>query len=263
MADATGARGAGLCDLSGLVAVVTGAAGGIGGGIATQFSRAGASVVIHYRTNRTAAEELRERLTADGGEATTVEAELTDEAAVRRLFGLATDRWGRVDALVNNAGIQPVEALGTMTADAWRQVIEVNATGTFLTTQVAAEVMGEHGGGSITHISSIEGTHPAIGHAHYCASKAAVIMHARAASVEYGPYGIRVNSVSPGLIDRDGLAEAWPDGVERYRHAAPLGRLGTNTDIGNACVFLASPMASWITGANLIVDGGVSNHPTW
>jgi glucose 1-dehydrogenase/3-oxoacyl-[acyl-carrier protein] reductase len=119
------------------------------------------------------------------------------------------------------------------------------------------------GGGSIILIGSVEGTHPAWSHAHYCASKAAVIHFARTAALEYGRDGIRVNSVSPGLIWREGLDLDWPDGVMRFQRAAPLGRLGQPAYVGNACVFLASPMAEWITGHDLIVDGGVSAHPTW
>jgi NAD(P)-dependent dehydrogenase (short-subunit alcohol dehydrogenase family) len=119
------------------------------------------------------------------------------------------------------------------------------------------------GGGSIIHIASIEGSQPAYGHAHYAASKAAIIMHARAAAIEYGPLGIRVNTVSPGLIARPGLEQDWPEGVGRWLAAAPLGRLGTGMDVANACLFLASPLASWITGHNLVVDGGMSAHPTW
>jgi 3-oxoacyl-[acyl-carrier protein] reductase len=88
-------------------------------------------------------------------------------------------------------------------------------------------------------------------------------MHARAAAIEYGPLGIRVNTVSPGLIARPGLEEDWPEGVGRWLAAAPLGRLGTGMDVANACLFLASPIASWITGHNLVVDGGMSAHPAW
>jgi 3-oxoacyl-[acyl-carrier protein] reductase len=148
-----------------------------------------------------------------------------------------------------------------MTAVQWRAVVDTNLTGVFACTQAAAEVMGP--GGSVTHIASIEASHPAPGHAHYSASKAAVVMHARSAALEYGPHGIRVNTVSPGLIDRDGLAEAWPEGVERWVRKAPLGRLGRPEDVADACVFLASPLASWVTGHDLVVDGGVSARPTW
>ena len=87
--------------------------------------------------------------------------------------------------------------------------------------------------------------------------------HARSAALEYGPYGIRVNTVSPGLVDREGLAEAWPDGVERWTRKAPLARLGRPEDVADACVFLASPLASGVTGHDLVVDGGVSARPTW
>ncbi|MFE2386117.1 SDR family oxidoreductase, partial [Streptomyces misionensis] len=119
------------------------------------------------------------------------------------------------------------------------------------------------GGGTITHIASIEAARPAPGHAHYGAAKAAVVTHARAAALEYGSEGIRVNTVSPGLIDRPGLAQAWPDGVRRWLAAAPAARLGRPEDVADACVFLASPLASWITGHDLVVDGGVSARPTW
>ena len=142
-------------------------------------------------------------------------------------------------------------------------MLDTNAAGAFATLQAAAAVMGDRGGGSITLVASIEGTRPAVGHAHYAASKAAVIMLARAAAVEYGRPGIRVNRVSPGLVDRLGPGRGWPDGVRRWRRAAPLGRLGEPADVGDACVFLASPMARWITGHDLPVDGGMSAVPGW
>ena len=110
----------------------------------------------------------------------------------------------------------------------------------------------------MTHIASIEASAPGPLHAHYAASKAAVVMHARSAALEYGPYGIRVNTVSPGLIDREGLAAAWPEGVRRWQGAAPLGRLGRPEDVGDACVFLASRLASWITGTR--PGGGRRRH---
>jgi NAD(P)-dependent dehydrogenase (short-subunit alcohol dehydrogenase family) len=137
-------------------------------------------------------------------------------------------------------------------------------TGSFATVQAAASAMSEQrGGGVIILIASVEGRQPAWSHAHYCASKAAVIHFARTAALEYGRHGIRVNSISPGLIWRDGLEREWPEGVRRYRQAVPLGRLGRPADVGNACVFLASSLAGWITGQDLVVDGGVSVHPTW
>ncbi|GAB3493930.1 SDR family NAD(P)-dependent oxidoreductase [Amycolatopsis cihanbeyliensis] len=253
---------ASLPDLGGVVAVVTGASGQVGGGIALRFAQAGASVVAHYHRDRASAEELVDRLRAAGAAALAVPADLSEERQCRRLVETAADWGGRLDALVNNAGVQPVQELATMSAEDWRTVVDTNLTSAFCCTQAAAEAMRADGG-TITHIASIEATQPATGHAHYAASKAALVMHARNAALEYGPRGIRVNTVSPGLIHRPDLEEAWPEGVRRWERAAPLARLGRPTDVGNACVFLASPMAGWITGHNLVVDGGVGAHPTW
>jgi NAD(P)-dependent dehydrogenase (short-subunit alcohol dehydrogenase family) len=112
-------------------------------------------------------------------------------------------------------------------------------------------------GGAIVNVTSIEAENPAPAHSHYNAAKAGAAMHTRAAAQELGPHGIRVNAVAPGLVWREGLDEAWPDGVARYLNAAPLGRLGQPEDVADACLFLASPAARWITGASLTVDGGV------
>ncbi|KAB1149184.1 SDR family oxidoreductase [Streptomyces luteolifulvus] len=251
--------------LEGQVALVTGASGGIGRGIALRFAEEGAAVALHCRTGVAAARETAARL-HDAGARTVVltAADLSDEDACRRLVAEAAD-WagGRLTALVNNAGVQPTQELAGMTAADWRAVVDTNLASVFACTQAAAEIMRAAGGGTITHIASIEASRPAPLHAHYSAAKAAVVMHARAAALEYGPYGIRVNSVSPGLIDREGLTEAWPEGVQRWRKAAPTGRLGRPEDVGDACVFLASPLADWITGHDLVVDGGVSARPGW
>ncbi|KUN10224.1 short-chain dehydrogenase [Streptomyces yokosukanensis] len=245
-------------------ALVTGAGGGIGRAIALRFAEQGAAVALHCRTAVRAAEDAADRIRESGGEAVVLQADLTDEAAYHRLVREVTD-WsgGRLTALVNNAAVQPVQPLPAMTADEWRTVVDTDLTSVFACTQAAVAAMRAPGGGTVTHIASIEAAHPAPGHAHYSAAKAAVVMHARAAALEYGPDGIRVNTVSPGLIDREGLAQAWPDGVRRWLAAAPTGRLGRPEDVADACVFLASPLASWITGHDLTVDGGISARPTW
>lgn len=249
--------------LDGQVALVTGAGGGIGRGIALRFAEEGAAVAVHCRTAVEAARDLAARIGEAGGRAAVLQADLTVEDACRRLVRDAAEWGGSRLTAVNNAGVQPVQELAGMTAADWRAVVDANLSSVFACTQAAVEVMREAGGGSVTHIASIEATHPAPLHAHYCASKAAAVMHARSAALEYGPLGIRVDAVSPGLIERDRLAEDWPEGVQRWRRAVPTGRLGHPEDVGDACVFLASPLASWITGHDLVVDGGDVGPATW
>jgi NAD(P)-dependent dehydrogenase (short-subunit alcohol dehydrogenase family) len=252
-----------LLDLTGRVALVTGAGGQVGRGIAARFAAAGADVVVHYRQDEKSAMELVTRIVDGGGRALSVQADLTRESECHRLVETAADWRGGLDVLVNNAGIQPTCDLADMSADDWREMYDTNTTSAFSCTRAAAPLLAARGGGSIVHIASIEGSMAAPGHAHYCASKAALIMFARSAALEYGRDGIRVNTVSPGLIDRPGLAEEWPEGVRRWTGAAPLKRLGRPEDVGNACVFLASDAAAWISGTDLVVDGGVSARPTW
>ncbi|MFD5266922.1 SDR family NAD(P)-dependent oxidoreductase [Streptomyces sp. NPDC058335] len=254
--------------LAGRTALITGAGGGLGRGIALRFAEEGAAVALHCRTAVQAARAVAADIVAAGGRAFVLQADLRAEEECRRLVREAAE-WarggggGRLTSLVNNAGVQPVRSLPGMTAADWREVVDTNLTSVFACTQAAAEIMRGQGGGTITHIASVEAATPAEGHAHYAASKAAVVLHARAAAREYGPHGVRVNSVSPGLIERDGLAEAWPEGVRRWHEAVAVGRLGRPEDVGDACVFLASPLASWITGHDLVVDGGVSARPAW
>jgi NAD(P)-dependent dehydrogenase (short-subunit alcohol dehydrogenase family) len=166
--------------------------------------------------------------------------------------------FGRVDVLVNNAGTYPLASVLEMTEDEWDAMIDSNLRSVFLGTQATArQMVKQGGGGAIVNIASIEAENPAPSHSHYNAAKAGVVMHTRAAAQELGRHGIRVSAVSPGLIWREGLDKDWPDGVQRYQKAVPLGRLGRDDDVADACLFLASPAARWITGANLVVDGGV------
>lgn len=246
-------------DLSGRVVVVTGAAGGIGRGITAAFLAAGASVVAAHHRQAPPPGEPADRWLA-------VAADLTTDDGPDILIAAAVERFGRLDAVVNNAGRQDLAPLDGMADGDFRAMIELNLTAVHRLTQRALPHLAtaaREGGGAVVHIASIEGATPAPAHGHYAVAKAAVVMAARAAALEYGPLGIRVNSVSPGLIDRPGLAQAWPEGVERWERAAPLGRLGTPADVAHACVFLCSPLAAWITGVDLTVDGGVSVHPHW
>ena len=244
-----------LLDLTGKVVVVTGAGGGIGAGIAARMAAAGAMVVAHTRSSAVA--EL-------AGKHVVVNADLLSDEGPDAVIGAAIDGFGRIDGLVNNAGIQPLGKLIDLTDGEWRSMIDTNLTAVHRLSQVAARNMIDgKTPGSIVHVASIEGTQPAPLHGHYAAAKAALIMHARAAALEWGSEGIRVNVVSPGLIDRPGLANDWPEGVQRWLAAAPLGRLGSPEDVGDACVFLCSELSRWVSGINLVVDGGVLAHPTW
>lgn len=243
-----------LLDLGGRAVLVTGASGNIGTGIATRLAEAGARVIVHYRDNAQAAHALAERL---GG--APVAADLTSAQAVDALFEAHAP-----DAVVNNAAIQPVASLAEMTHDEWRSMQAANLDSAFLVTQRAAETWRRAGtGGAVVNIASIEALDPAAGHAHYATSKAALVMFTRAAALEYGGDGIRINAVSPGLIDREGLADDWPDGVERWHARAPLRRLGTPNDVAEAVLFLLGSGARWITGTNLVVDGGMSAQGRW
>ena len=245
-----------LLDLDGLVAVVTGASGNIGAGIARRLHEAGASVVVHARSEPAGVEPLVVEL---GGRAAPVVGDVERDAG--EICKAAIESFGRLDVVVNNAGIQPVAPLDALGADEVGEVLRINIAGVAAMTREAAALM--RAGGAIVNIGSIEGLQPALDHSHYAASKAAVIMHTRAAALELGPKGIRVNCVSPGLIEAPGIEQAWPSGVARWHEAAPLHRLGTPIDVGDAVLFLASPAARWISGANLVVDGGVLARNTW
>jgi NAD(P)-dependent dehydrogenase (short-subunit alcohol dehydrogenase family) len=160
--------------------------------------------------------------------------------------------------LVNNAGIYPLHSLLDMADDDWDSVVDASLRSTYLCTQLAArQMIADEVAGAIVNIASIEAQNPAPLHSHYNAAKAAVVMFTKSVANELGPQGIRVNVVSPGLIWAEGIETNWADGVERWQKSAALTRLGQPDDVADACLFFASPAARWITGAELVVDGGV------
>jgi NAD(P)-dependent dehydrogenase (short-subunit alcohol dehydrogenase family) len=244
-----------LLDLSGEKILVTGASGNIGQGIAARLAEAGATVIAQYHRGEAAAEALIGRL----GYGRTVYADLTDEASVDGMLDSAD-----ATMVVNNAAVQTVQNLGEISFSDWQKMMAINLDSAFLVTGRMATAWSRAGrGGAIVNIGSIEGLDPAEGHGHYATSKAGLLMLSRAAALEFGKAGIRVNAVSPGLIDRAGLTEEWPEGVNRWLHRAPLGRVGTPNDVADAVLFLLSPAARWISGANLVVDGGMSTQGKW
>ncbi len=247
-----------LLDFSGKTALVTGSGSGLGTGIAIRFAQAGAAVVVNYRSSADGAQAVVAQIKARGGKAIAIQADVTRRGDVERLIEQTAVAFGRLDVLVNNAGVYPLSPLLEMSEAEWDDVINANLRSVFLCTQTAAKQMIAQGeGGAIINIASIEGENPAPMHSHYNAAKGGVLMHTMAAANELGPQKIRVNAVSPGLIWCEGIEQAWPDGVARWQKAAPLTRLGMPDDVADACLFLASPAARWITGVNLRVDGGV------
>jgi NAD(P)-dependent dehydrogenase (short-subunit alcohol dehydrogenase family) len=214
--------------------------------------------VVHFRERAAEAEGVATAIAGTGGRALAIGADLRRPEDVERLFRETTDRLGEVDVLVNNAGSYPLHGLVDAPAEAWKLVVETNLLSVHLCTQAAARRMIARGsGGAVVNVASIEGLRPAPGHSHYTAAKSGVLAYTRSAALELGPHRIRVNAVSPGLIWREGIESVWPEGVESFRARAPLGRLGRPEDVANACLFLASSAASFVTGANLVVDGGV------
>jgi len=247
-----------LLDLRGHVALVTGAGAGIGTGIATRLAEAGAGVAVHYHRSDAGARDVVARITAAGGSARAYQADLTAAADVQDLRDRITADTGVPDILVNNAGIYPLGSILDVAPTEWQAVVAANLTSVHLVTQAVSRGLRDAGrGGAIVNIASIEASNVAPAHSHYAAAKAGVVMYTKSAARELGPLGIRVNAVSPGLIWRAGLDEAWPQGVSAYTAAAPLGRLGRFDDVADACLFLVSPASRWITGTELVVDGGV------
>lgn len=247
-----------LLSFEGRVVVVTGSGSGLGAGLALRFGEAGAAVVVHYHTSKDGAREVVAQIKDLGAKAIPVQGDLTQRSDAGRLVAETVQAFGRLDVLVNNAGAYPTSGLVDMTDDEWDSVINANLRSAFLCTQLAArQMIAQAQGGAIVNVASIEAGNPAPRHSHYVAAKAAVVMHAKAAAFELGAHGIRVNSISPGLIWRKGIEEQWPEGVDDWKSAVPLGRLGQPEDVADACLFLASRAARWITGVNLMVDGGV------
>jgi NAD(P)-dependent dehydrogenase (short-subunit alcohol dehydrogenase family) len=242
---------------SGHTVVVTGSSHGIGAAIAREFAAVGAQVVVHYRSSKDPAEALAAEITSAGGSAIAMPANLDCSDDVDEMFSKIEEIYGSVDVLINNAGTYPNSTILEMSQDEWNKMYADNVVSVFLCTKAAAKSMQQAGGGAVVNISSISAAHPGPDHSHYNSAKAAVDMFTRSAAQELGPDNIRVNAVAPGVVFRSDIEELWPDGVERFRNAAPLGCLVQPEDVAKACMFLASDDAARITGVTLPVDSGV------
>jgi len=244
--------------LDGKVAVVTGASKGIGAAIATHLAAEGAAVVVNYATSKAGADRVVGEITGGGGRAVAVQADVAKEADVRRLFAEAKAAFGRVDVLVNNAGVYEFAPLAEVTAEHFHRQFDLNVLGLILASREAATQFGP-AGGSIINVSSVVSTLALPGATVYSATKAAVDAITRTLSAELGPRKVRVNAVNPGMVETEGNYTA-KEGSEFRRDVeakTPLGRIGQPRDVAPAVVFLASDDAGWIAGETLHIAGGM------
>ena len=244
--------------LDGQVCVVTGAAGGIGTSIVEAFVAAGARVALLDRdADKTIA--LAERLRTTGGDVIAIGCDIGDAASVTQAAERVERDLGPVDVLVNNAGLLRAGGIETIGLDAWNAMLQVNLTGYMLCSQAFGRAMLARGAGSLVHVASIAARYPQTHSGAYSASKAAVAMLARQLAAEWGPRGIRSNTVCPGMI-RTPLSESFyaSGDIEARRSAMTASRrIGRPDDIANVVAFLASPRAAYVNGAELVVDGGL------
>ena len=244
--------------LAGRVAVVTGASKGIGASIAEHLAAEGASVVVNYASNKAAADAVVRRITDQGGKAVAVQGDVSKPEDVKRLFAETQRAYGKVDVLVNNAGVYEGAPLADITPEHFHKHFNLNVLGVLLTTQEAVKLMDSRGG-SIINMSSIVGPMPAETLAVYSGTKAAVDAITVSLSKELGAKRIRVNSLNPGMVETEGLHStgiAESDFRRMVESQTPLGRIAQPEDIARAAVFFASEDAGWVTGQTLIVAGG-------
>lgn len=244
--------------LEGKVAIVTGASKGIGAAIARQFAAEGAAVVVNYATSREGADRVVADINAKGGKAVAIQANLAQEADVRRLFAETKSAFDRLDILVNNAGVYEFAPLEEVTPTHFHRQFDLNVLGLILATQEAAKLFGSSGG-SIINISSVAATSAPPTASVYSATKGAVNTITRSLAQELGPRKIRVNAINPGMVETEGvrtLGIAESDFRKQVESQTPLGRIGQPDDIAPAAVFLASDDAKWITGETLYISGG-------
>ena len=244
--------------LSGQVAIVTGGGRGIGRAIARTLSAAEASVAVVYHTSRQGAEAIAAEIEARGGQAMAVQADVRRAGHVEAMVAAVMERFGRVDILVNNAGIFTLGLQTELSEADWDAVFDTNLKGLWLCTKAVANQMIAQGkGGCIVNLASINGLHPGLGGtAHYDASKGGVIAYTRSLAAELAPHDIRVNAIGPGLTDSPLLRQQAPELVSMVETRTPLGRLGQPEEMARVVLFLVSPLASWVTGQTVFVDGG-------
>ena len=244
--------------LTGKTAVVTGASKGIGAGIAKAFAQEGANVVVNYATAKDDAEKVTAEIAKAGGKAIAVQADVSKQADVDRLFEATKKAFGAVDILVNNAGVYEFAPIEQITEASYRRMFDLNVLGTVLSTQAAVKSMNGNGG-SIINVSSVVSLTPPPTGSLYSATKGAIDVITRSLAQELGPRKIRMNSLAPGMVETEGTRSSGITEGEFKTYAVsrtPLGRVGEPEDIAKVAVFLASDDSGWITGEVLPVGGG-------
>jgi 3-oxoacyl-[acyl-carrier protein] reductase len=247
-----------MSDLKGKVAVVTGASKGIGAATAKALAAAGAAVVVNYGSDKKGADSVAAAITAKGGKAVAVKADVAKSADVRRLFEEAKTAFGRIDILVNNAGVYQFQPLDEITEDSFHRHFNTNVLGTLLTTKEAAKYFGPNGG-SVINISSVASETATPTASVYSATKGAVDTLSRVLAAELGPRKIRVNVIAPGGVETEGTHTAGVIGSDFEKSMiskTALGRLGQPDDIARVAVFLASDDSGWLTGERVVASGG-------
>jgi len=259
------------------VIIVTGSSSGIGKACAVYFGQLGAKVVVNYSSNADAAGEVLDEIKKSGGEGIIVKADVSREEEVKALFNETISKYGRLDVLVSNAGLQQDSSFLEMTLQQWQKVIDVNLTGQFLCCREAARQFvaqekdaskeevdhSELSIGKIILMSSVHDIIPWAGHVNYAASKGGIMMLMKSISQELAPHKIRVNSVSPGAIKTTINKEVWSD-PEKYKsllQLIPYKRIGTPLDVAKAVAWLASDESDYINGETMYIDGGMTLYP--